>query len=329
MSAGRGIGGVQVTTPGGQTATKVGTAGGVRGPGGNGAVGGRSVTGTNGPRHWGERFARRRGCRTRWRRRWRHASRHGHGARRPHRQRRLALDAASNPYSAYLSTSRGVAVGGVGHRTTYVGATTLRTQGVDVRRSFVGYNTFSTTWYRAHPAALRVPAWTAATFWAWSPYANVAVFCGYPPTPVIYDYGSNIVYEDNRVDDNGEPIATAEEYANQALQLAAAGQEAKPADTEEWTPLGVFGMLQGDETDANSIFQPAINKNGVIRGNFYNVLTDTTVPVYGSVDKKTQCAAWTVGDKKDTVYETGLANLSEPETQMLIHFGKDAPNNGR
>jgi hypothetical protein len=41
------------------------------------------------------------------------------------------------------------------------------------------------------------------------------------------------------------------------------------------------------------------------------------------VDKKTQRAAWIIGDKKDTVYETGVGNLSQPEAPMLVHFGKD------
>ena len=43
-TAGRGVGAVEVTTPGGRSATKVGAAGGVQGPGGATArVGGRSV----------------------------------------------------------------------------------------------------------------------------------------------------------------------------------------------------------------------------------------------------------------------------------------------
>ena len=29
------------------------------------------------------------------------------------------------------------------------------------------------------------------------------------------------------------------------------------------------------------------------------------------------------GERKDTVYETGIGNLTEPETTMLVHFGKD------
>ena len=101
------------------------------------------------------------------------------------------------------------------------------------------------------------------------------------------------------------------------------GQAAKSDEKEEWQALGVFAMVKGNEKDANNIFQIAINKDGVIRGNYYNGLTDTTLPIYGSVYKLTQRAAWIVGDTKDTVYETGVGNLSQPETSMLVHFGKD------
>lgn len=82
-------------------------------------------------------------------------------------------------------------------------------------------------------------------------------------------------------------------------------------------------MVQGDEKDANNVFQLAINKDGIIRGNYYNGLTDTTVPVSGSVDKNALRAAWIIGDKKDVVYETGVGNLSQAETSMLVHQGKD------
>ena len=55
----------------------------------------------------------------------------------------------------------------------------------------------------------------------------------------------------------------------------------------------------------------------------YNALSDTTQPVYGSADKNTQRAAWTVGDRTEPIYEAGFANLTKAETTMLVHFGKD------
>ena len=41
------------------------------------------------------------------------------------------------------------------------------------------------------------------------------------------------------------------------------------------------------------------------------------------MDKNTQRAAWTVGDRKSPVYEAGIANLTRDETTLLVHFGKD------
>jgi hypothetical protein len=41
------------------------------------------------------------------------------------------------------------------------------------------------------------------------------------------------------------------------------------------------------------------------------------------VDKKAQRAAWTIGDKKDDVMETGLYNLTKDEVPAVLHYGKD------
>ena len=45
--------------------------------------------------------------------------------------------------------------------------------------------------------------------------------------------------------------------------------------------------------------------------------------VDGAVDKKTQRVAWTMGDNKSTVVDTGLANLTKDEGPALLHLGKD------
>jgi uncharacterized protein (TIGR03000 family) len=50
---------------------------------------------------------------------------------------------------------------------------------------------------------------------------------------------------------------------------------------------------------------------------------DSTTPVYGSVDKKTQRAAWTIGEKKTPLFDAGLVNLTKDETAVLVHFGPD------
>jgi hypothetical protein len=297
---------VQVTTPGGQTATRVGTAGGVAGPGGRGAVGGSSVGVAQGPRGTAVTGAR------------------GGAALGPGGAVAGGVrgGAAVGPYGLSRYTSaRGVAV--TGHHTAYVGRTALTTRGVAVRQGFVHYNCFTPAWYANRVHVWRPVAWTAAVFWAGASWATVSTTCGYSEEPVIYDYGSRVVYEDNRVYYDGEDVASAEEYAVQATDIATTGLKAEVSEKEEWVSLGVFGMVQGDEKDANKIFQLAVNKDGVIRGTYYDALSDTESPVSGSVEKRTQRAAWIVGDHKDTVYETGIGNLTEPETTLLVHFGKD------
>jgi hypothetical protein len=124
-----------------------------------------------------------------------------------------------------------------------------------------------------------VAAWTAV---AWGALAG---WGGYPAeTATSYDYGSSVVYQDDAVYVEGEQVATAAEYSDQAAAIAEEGKKAEATKDEEWQPLGVFAMVMGEETTSNNIFQMAINKAGVIRGNYYNALTDVAEPVFGSVN---------------------------------------------
>jgi hypothetical protein len=141
---------------------------------------------------------------------------------------------------------------------------------------------------------------------------------------VYYDYGTTVVYEGDTVYFNGEPAGTAEEYAQQAVGIASAGRAAQPPENEEWKPLGVYALVRGEEEQtSDKIFQLAVTRDGVIRGNYYDAVADNTLPVYGSVDRQAQRAAWSVGDKKDVVFEAGIANLTNDETPVLVHHGKD------
>jgi hypothetical protein len=122
---------------------------------------------------------------------------------------------------------------------------------------------------------------------------------------------------------NGDQVASADAYADQAMTVADQGRDAKPPKDDEWQSLGVFGMIQDDEKVAQNIFQLAINKDGVVRGNYYNAVADSNQPVYGSLDPKTQRVAWSIGDKKTIVYEAGLNNLTQAQTTVLVHYGKE------
>jgi hypothetical protein len=50
-----------------------------------------------------------------------------------------------------------------------------------------------------------------------------------------------------------------------------------------------------------------------------NKTTNQVYPIQGRVDKETQRVAFTIGDAKDVVFETGIYNLTQQQTPVLVH----------
>ena len=138
-----------------------------------------------------------------------------------------------------------------------------------------------------------------------------------------YDYGSNVTYQNNNVYVNGYDAGTSQQYYDSAEKLASAGAEAKASPEGDWLPLGVFAFTKPDQTSSDVSIQLAVNKQGVIRGNYTDNKTDKTQVIQGSVDKKTQRVAFTIGGDKTEVLEVGLYNLTKEEAPVLVHFGAD------
>ncbi|MBX9622817.1 MAG: hypothetical protein K2X82_03295, partial [Gemmataceae bacterium] len=229
---------------------------------------------------------------------------------------------------AAVGTRGGVAVGPaggvrVGHTTTYLSPNSVRASAAVARGGFVN-PVFTPNWYSVHRTAWVAPrVVTGYSYWRPPVWGTTAAFLGLAAAPVAYDYGSTVVYQDDAVYVNGDPVGTAQEYAAQADRIVAAGRQAQPAENDEWQPLGVFGAMQPGEETAQRVFQLAVNRDGVVRGNYYDAVADNTLPVVGSADKATQRVAWSIGDKTDIVFETGLPNLTQGESTLLAHYGRD------
>jgi hypothetical protein len=316
----RHVGGVQVTTPGGKQVTNVGKSGIAQGPGGNvvggktGAAVGTGPQGAIGTKYQGG------------------VAIGPQGGIAGKTQGGIATGPGGTVVGGSHGTIAGGAYGTVGGRTTaiagqggtyYRSTAAIRGQGVYVRQGVANYPCFRPGWYTQHPGAWFAAGWAASSVWRAANWGTCSTYCGISGEPIYYDYGETVTYQDNSVYISGEMVASAEQYYQQANTLADTGRDAKVTQEEEWLPLGVFAMVQGEEKTSNHIFQLAVNKQGVIRGNYYDAVTDTTSQVFGSVDQKTQRAAWTVGDRKTPVYEVGIANLTKKETTMLVHYAKD------
>jgi hypothetical protein len=143
-------------------------------------------------------------------------------------------------------------------------------------------------------------------------------------TPIYYDYGpyGNVVYRSNRVYVNEQPVGTAEDYAQSAAELAMVTEEQMNA-AHDWMPLGTFSVATSqEETNPVRVAQLAYdNKQGLISGTIFNRESNNLYTLQGKVDPKTQRVAFTVGKDPNVVMETGLYNLTQNETPVLVHFG--------
>jgi hypothetical protein len=79
-------------------------------------------------------------------------------------------------------------------------------------------------------------------------------------------------------------------------------------------------MVKGDEKTSNDIFQLALNKDGVLRGNYYDAVSDASTPVKGSLEKKTQ----RVGRQSLGCQRVPGGFDSEPERSMDSQYGQRA-----
>jgi hypothetical protein len=215
----------------------------------------------------------------------------------------------------------GVGVGGAAVR-PYTNAA-LVNRGTMVRNNFYGGGWYGGRgWYGNHFNAWWPGGWWGGFGWgmvAGLAWGDLAGWGGYGTAPVAYNYGSTVCYEDDGVYVQGERVGSAEEYAQQASDLAGQGAAATPAEDDQWRPLGVYALARAEETTPSTFMSLAIDKEGLLRGTYYDAVSDTTTNMAGKVDKKTQKAAWTIGDKKTPVYEAGLSNLTKQQTTILVH----------
>jgi hypothetical protein len=232
--------------------------------------------------------------------------------------------------NTYTKVAGGVGVRGPGGNTVTAGRGAAFVNGQfvggaswsKVNGSFTRWNSFTPGWVGGYPGAWWPGKWAiAGTAWAAAAWATTGGYCGCSGEGCYYDYGENVTYEDGTVNYGDEPVASAEQYYDQATQLAAEGEEAK---NEDWLPLGVFALItEPTQTHTDKVVQLALNKEGVVHGNFHDVLTDMVIPIVGSVDKQTQRVALKLEGGKSVVVETGLYNLTNDEVPVLVHFSPD------
>lgn len=169
-------------------------------------------------------------------------------------------------------------------------------------------------------------AWTPVTWTAFGAFFG-AGFVSAKPVYYAYGQGGNVYYENNLVYVNGQAAGSSQQYYQQVQAQAVAAPPVDQVNQQplEWLPLGVFALTSEEAGDSQAVVQLAVNKQGVIAGTYYNEASQVSRPIQGMVDLKTQRAAMSFADKKNTdlILETSLNNLTQDEAPALLHFGSE------
>lgn len=204
----------------------------------------------------------------------------------------------------------------------------LATSAGDINSNFKQWSCFDRHWRTVHRDAWNYDQ-NCADEWCWDSVAwsDLASYWDVPgdSTPTSYDYGNNITYQGDTVYYGSKPLESATVYYQQAQSLALSELPASAAtQANQWRSLGVFALSTNGQSDPSQLFQLAVNKQGIIRGNYYNASNDQTKQVSGAADKKNMRVCWIVAGNKNVVYDTGLGNLFGAAGPVLVHYGKSA-----
>lgn len=191
---------------------------------------------------------------------------------------------------------------------------------------------FSRDWYGRHHHAWgggwgwgnpwNVANWGTTAAWLGLGAAAVPEWGGYGPTDTtVYDTDNeslNVTVPETEAAQNLSTEALNEQTA--AAQALAAQGATEPAGDEKFLPLGVFTLAPEDQTEASALVQLAVSKDGLLRGTYYDLLTDADQPIQGAIDKRTQRAAFTLGSQGKIAFQTALGVLTEPSGPISVHY---------
>ena len=139
-----------------------------------------------------------------------------------------------------------------------------------------------------------------------------------------------MTYQNNTVYVGGQEVASANEFAESAMDLAtvAPPESEEQAAEAEWMPLGTFAVsVDEKDVEPSMVIQLAVNREGIISGTLFNIDTDEAQAIQGAVDKETQRVAFRIGESETVVCETGLYNLTQNEAPVLVHYATEQVEN--
>jgi hypothetical protein len=160
---------------------------------------------------------------------------------------------------------------------------------------------FTPQWYAQHPNAWQA-AHPHADAWAVATAASVAAWVGRG----AYVGTDTVVVESGTTEEG----TTTDETSTDETTTTDTTTTAAATDPTEWLTIGVFALAQTGQTEPTTLIQLSVNKQGVLNGTYYDLVSDNGTPIAGQIDTTTERAAWTVGPNSKNVFTTTIETLT-------------------
>lgn len=161
---------------------------------------------------------------------------------------------------------------------------------------------FTPQWYAQHPNA-----WQAthphADAWAVATAASLTAWVG----SAAYSGTDTIVVESSTTE---EGTTTDETTTDETTTTGTTTTNSVATDPTEWLTIGVFALAQTGQTEPTTLIQLSVNKQGLLNGTYYDLVSDNGTPIAGQIDTTTERAAWTVGPNSKNVFTTTIETLT-------------------
>lgn len=203
---------------------------------------------------------------------------------------------------------------GAAAATRTVDSAAAKTRAQSLQASLAGRTqAFTPAWYAEHPNAWRYTH-PYAQWWAVAGVAGLSSWLGYSVASAsTATTGTTTAAATTQPVAAETSSAAAETTANQAAA-------APPADLE-WLPLGVFATSPKGASQAHVYQQLAVSKQGELKGNYYDAISNAVQPITGSIDRETRKATWSIGTKGGATFETTLDALVETPSTVTMKSG--------
>jgi hypothetical protein len=178
---------------------------------------------------------------------------------------------------------------------------------------------FTPAWYSEHPDAWQYTH-PHADLWAVAGVAGLTNWLGYPAAAATTTAATSTTVAASSATTTAAGTEAAATATATSTDGNASSAAAPPPDLE-WMPLGVYATGPKDAAQAHVYQQLAVSKQGELKGNYYDSITNTTQPVSGSIDRETRKASWKVGGKGGATFETTLDALMKTPSDVTMKSG--------